>query len=76
MTNPLNPNPTARANFKRFMVEMQDFLYDSGFYTQSYYVAKKSVTYAQTEKYLVTHCYSGLEAKRIITHIKRKLNII
>jgi len=76
MTNPLNPTPTARADFKRFMAVMQDFLYERGFYTQSYYVAKKSVTYAQTEKYLVTHCYNGLEAKRIITHIKRKLKII
>lgn len=76
MTNPLNPNPTARADFKRFMAALQDFLYKAGWYTQSYYVAQKSVTYAQVEKYLVTHCYDGLEAKRIIARIKRKLKII
>lgn len=54
------------------MAALQSYLYEHGWYTQSYYIEKKAHSFRQAEDYLVFHCYDRREVKRIMTRLKHQ----
>jgi len=67
--------PIQRRQFLKFLDALDDYLYAHGWYINGYYIKKKCKSYKQVEQYLVLHCYDGLDAKRIITRLRRKTEI-
>jgi hypothetical protein len=72
MKNPLESSYCPSAHFTRFLFEVSNYLYDHGWYTQSYYITRKAHSFKDVENYLWYHCYTREEAVKIVRELRYK----
>lgn len=72
MKNPLESTYCPHNHFTRFLYEVANYLYDNGWYTQSYYFAEKCHSFKDVENYLWLHCYTREEAIKIVKELRHK----
>jgi hypothetical protein len=74
--NPLESTYCPHNHFRRFIAAISDYLYDKGWYTQSWYISVKAHSFQQAESYLWNHCYDREKAVRIVRDLKRKTTFV